>query len=337
MKNIRVAVAGCGTVGAQFIRILRQRRAALLQKTGLRFDLVAAADAAPEKKPLTGPPFFTDVHRMLRETEVDILVELIGGLQPAYSLVKTALSQGKSVVTANKALLSEHGEELMNLAAEKRVYLGFEASVGGAIPIIKTVRESFVGTSIKRMLAILNGTTNYILSRMSLEGMEFAHALEKARKQGYAEANPALDLCGVDTAHKLGILIRYLFHKIISWREIPVEGIEQLSQLDIVYARELGYRVKLLALADTRSGVLDARVHPALLPANHLLALVEDVYNAIYLEGDLIGRSLLFGEGAGGKAAASAVVADVVEIGLKLRQGGFASLRWQENKVLSLM
>ncbi|MCM8769397.1 MAG: homoserine dehydrogenase [Candidatus Omnitrophica bacterium] len=337
MNQIRVGVAGCGTVGTQFIKILQGRRTALWEETGLWFDLAGVADIDRRKAALVRGRFFSDAYQLVKNPEVNIFVELIGGLNPAYGLVKEALSQGKSVITANKALLSEYGEELMSLAETNRVYLGFEASVGGAIPIIKTARESFVGTSIQRMLGILNGTTNYILSRMTLEKMSFSAALEMARKRGYAEADPALDLSGTDTTHKLGILVRYLFRKTVPWRRIPVEGIETVEPMDIQYAQELGYRIKLLAVADARSGSLDIRVHPTLLPANHLLALVEDVYNAIYLEGDLIGQSLLFGEGAGGKAAASAVLADVVEVGLKLRQGGYASFRWRENDKLKIM
>ncbi len=336
MNQIRVAVAGCGTVGSHFIEVLRRNRYALKQKTGLSFDLVAAADIQAEKGNLLPGRFFRDARQLVKEPDIDIIVELIGGIHPAYELVKEAILSGKSVVTANKALLSQYGEELMNLAAENRVYIGFEASVGGAIPIIKTVRESFVGTSIKRLLAILNGTTNYILSRMTMEKMPFAAALKKAQEKGYAEANPALDLSGMDTAHKLGILVRYLFHKIISWEKIPVEGIENIDQKDIEFASQLGYRIKLLAVADRRLNSLQLAVFPALLPVNHLLAVVEDVYNAIYLEGDLIGRSLLYGQGAGGKAAASAVLADVTEIGMKLNQGGYAAIYWPQDKNLVL-
>ncbi len=335
--KVRVGVIGCGTVGAHSIRALIRRRPELREKTGLDFVVVRVADQDKARRRFFPKIFTPDARAVIEDPAIDILVELIGGVHPAYEFITAAMEQGKSVVTANKALLSDRGGELFRRAESGGVHLGFEASVGGAIPIIKTLRESFAGNVITRLLGILNGTTNYVLSQMTHRSMEFADALELARKKGYAEANPHFDISGLDTAHKLSILARFAFNKEISWKDIPVEGIERLEKMDIDFAREFGYRIKLLAIARRQDHHLEVRVHPTLLPQTHLLTLVEDVHNAVYLEGDLIGRSLLYGEGAGGYAAASSVISDVVEIGMKLKQDQTRPLRFPEDRSLTLL
>ena len=242
----------------------------------------------------------------------------MGGVEPAYTFIKQAISEGKSVVTANKALLSGKIKELLDLAGKNGVHLGFEASVASAIPIVKSLKEGFIGNNISKFMAILNGTTNYILTQMSNYGKNFADALKQAQKLGYAEADPTLDVEGLDAAHKLSILSFLSFNNFVSWEEIFTEGITNIEPVDITLAKDFGYRIKLLAIAKKNKNEIELRVHPTFLASNHLIANVEDVYNAIYLEGDMIGKSLFYGEGAGGNAAASAAISDVVDIGQKL-------------------
>jgi len=317
-NSIGIGVIGCGTVGSQFISHFKRKRASVREKTGIDFVLLKVADRNMGGKKGRHPSYTRDPEEILSDENVDIVVELIGGMEPAYSFIKKAFSRGKSVVTANKALLSGKNRELFSLASNGGVHLGFEASVASAIPIVKTLRESFIGNNITKVMAILNGTTNYILTRMSLHGESFQKALEKAGSLGYAEANPTLDIEGLDTTHKLSILSCLAFNKTVSWKNIFTAGIRNLDAIDINFARDFGYRIKLLAIAKKFKENLELRVHPTFLPVGHMLANVEDVYNAVYMEGDMIGKSLMYGEGAGGSAAASAALADVVDIGIKL-------------------
>jgi homoserine dehydrogenase len=317
-KIIKIGVLGCGTVGTHFINALTKNKKVLRDKTGIEFTIVKVLDKDKRKKSLFPDIFTSHEGEILESEDVDVVVELIGGIEYAYEFVKKSLMLGKSVVTANKALISEKGGEIFKLADENKVYIGFEASVAGAIPIIKAIRESFIGNQLSKMLGILNGTTNYILTRMSLNASNFSQALSQAQKFGYAEADPALDVTGFDTAHKLSILSTIAFNKSVYWKNIPIEGIENIDPMDISFTKEFGYRIKLLAVAQKKGRRLDLRVHPTLLPKKHPLSPVEGVYNAVYLEGNLAGRSLFYGEGAGGNAAASAVISDVVDIGEKL-------------------
>ncbi|HPP66498.1 MAG TPA: homoserine dehydrogenase, partial [bacterium] len=247
-----------------------------------------------------------------------IIVELIGKFQPSYDIIRESLKQKKAVVTANKFLLSKKLMELLTLANDSGSYLGFEASVAGAIPLIKVLRESLAANSINSIIGILNGTTNYILSSMTERHQTFSEALKSAQNLGYAENEPVLDISGKDSAQKLAIASTYAFRCAISDNDFLIEGIESIEPQDINFARDLGYRIKLLAIAKRFDNMISLRVHPALIPINHMLSDVEGVYNAVYLEGDLFGKMLMYGEGAGGKAASSAVIADIIEIGRKL-------------------
>ena len=336
-KKINIGVIGCGTVGSHLIQSLINKKTSFYKKTGIHFEVVKVCDKDKKKKTLFPAIFTEDAHEITRNPEIDIVVELIGGIEKASVYIKDAIKNKKSIVTANKAFLSEKGEEIFELAEKNNVYIGFEASVAGSIPIIKTLRESFIGNKFSKMLAILNGTTNFILSKMTYEKLEFKETLLMAQKNGYAESNPFLDISGLDTAHKLGILTRFAFNKNVSWKGIFVEGIEKITSMDLKFAREFGYRVKLLAISKKKGNFLELRVHPALLPEHHLLSFVEDVYNGIYLEGDMIGKSLLYGEGAGGYAAASSVVSDIIETGMKLSGGKFRILKFPEDEKLRFL
>ncbi|MCX8082638.1 MAG: homoserine dehydrogenase [bacterium] len=317
-KAVNIGIIGCGTVGSAVVETLLKTRNSLKQKTGVDFIISRVCDKDIKKRSLLPSLFTSNPEDIVNAPDIDIVVELIGGTDIAFDIIKRVLNKGKSVVTANKAVISERGRELFNLAEEKRVHIGFEASVAGAIPVIKTIRESFVGNNILKIFGILNGTTNYILTEMFHNSLNFTTALSMAKQRGYAEADPSLDIKGIDTAHKISILSTLAFRKYIHWKDIYVEGIETIEPIDINFTAEFGYRIKLLAVAKKEENKLDIRVHPALLPSKHLLSFVDGVYNGVYLEGDMFGRSLLYGEGAGGIAASSAVISDIVDIGKKL-------------------
>lgn len=316
--SIKIAVLGCGTVGTQFIKHFNLKRLSIKKKTGIDFFITKVVDRNRNKKNIFPSIYTPNTEEVISSGDIDIVVELMGGIEPAYTFIKKAISGGKSIVTANKALLSEKGKELFSLAEKHKVYVGFEASVASAIPIVKALTESFIGNNIVKLMAILNGTTNYILTQMSLYKGNFPEALSKAQKLGYAEANPTLDIQGLDTVHKLSILSWLAFNKSVAWKNIFTEGIEKIDAMDINFAGDFGYRIKLLAIAKKHKNGLELRAHPTFLPSHHPLASVEDVYNAIYMEGDMMGKSLMYGEGAGGNAAASAAIADVVDIGKKI-------------------
>jgi homoserine dehydrogenase len=318
-KKIRLGIIGCGTVGSHTGRILTEKREFFRKTTGVDFEILRVCDIAwnkknpwlPEEKIRTDNPY-----TITTNPEIDIVVELIGNIHPAHDIITSSLSSGKSVVTANKHLLSLHLIDLLTHAKEHSNRLRFEASVAGAIPVIKALRESFSANTITKIAGILNGTTNHILSSMTSLGYSFKEALADAQSRGYAEANPSLDLSGNDSAQKLAILSTYAFHKPITPADIFIEGIESIEYDDINFAGKLGYKIKLLAVATLHNGSISLTVQPSCVPHTHLLSNIEGVYNAIYFEGDLFGKSLLYGEGAGGDAAASAVVADIIEIGI---------------------
>jgi len=336
-KELKIGVIGCGTVGGSVIKSLIANKHALKKKTGIVISVVKAFDKDKSRQKEFPSIFTSSADDIVNSPEIDIVVELIGGVDYAHGIVIKALKNGKSVVTANKALIAEKGREIFGLAGEKNLHVGFEASVAGAIPAIKTIRESFIGNSISRIMAILNGTTNYILTRMSLDRLDFSEALSMAQEMGYAEANPTLDIKGIDTAHKLSILSEFAFNKFVHWKQIPVEGIEKIEPIDIGFTAEFGYRVKLLAVAQRKDNLLDLRVHPTLLPMKHLLSMVEGVYNAVYIEGDMAGKSLFYGEGAGGGAAASAVVADIVDICKEISQKNIpCSTLYEDEKITTV-
>ncbi|MGH7381969.1 MAG: homoserine dehydrogenase [Candidatus Methylomirabilales bacterium] len=317
MKTINIGLVGFGTVGTGVVKLL-QGQAPLLQRrlaARLRLKRIADLDLTKPRDVEVDPKILTtDAREIIEDPAIDIVIELIGGTTAAREVSLAALRSGKHLVTANKALLATHGLELFRAAAEKRVDLGFEASVCGGIPIIRAVREGLVANRIHAIEGIVNGTCNYILTKMTELGAPFAEVLKEAQDQGYAEANPSLDIDGIDAAHKLQILASIAYGASVDFNAIYVEGIRGIDPDDIQYAKELGYRVKLLAIAKETDGEIEVRVHPTLIPEDHLLASVGGVFNAVYIVGDATGSLMFYGRGAGQLPTASAVVSDVVEI-----------------------
>ena len=317
MKTLSIGLLGCGQIGGGLYSILRRKGGALAREAGVRFEIKRVAVRHPRKaRPFRIPSSLLTnrADAVVRDPRIEVIVELIGGTGAARRLVLEALRNGKDVVTANKALLAEHGDEIFNLARKKGRQVFFEASVGGGIPIIKTLREGLVANRIDSIHSIINGTSNYILSKMSEGALDFKEALRLAREKGYAEANPTLDIEGIDAAHKLAILVRLAFGGSVSFKEVYSEGISQIRNEDIAFAEEFGYRIKLLAIAKRDPDGIEARVQPTLLPKNHILANVSGSFNAILLGGDEVGEVLLYGRGAGSLPTASAVVSDLVDL-----------------------
>lgn len=324
MKEINIGLIGWGTVGSGVTRILRKNSALISRRLGARLRLVRVADLdlKSDRGVRLSPNILTrDASRIIEGPGIDIVVELIGGLDPAEELVLSALKRGKRVVTANKALLAERGKSLFAAAARANRRIFFEASVGGGIPIIKIIREGLAANRINSILGIINGTTNYILSRMSEEGVTFPKAVRDAKRAGYAEKDPSLDLDGVDSAHKLALLSSLAFGGWADCSRIYREGINEITEEDIAYTAGLGYRIKLLAIAKQTPAGADLRVHPTLVSQRHLLAAVNGIFNAVYVEGDFSDRQIFQGQGAGQGPTASAVVADLVEAGREILSG----------------
>ncbi|RMH81158.1 MAG: homoserine dehydrogenase [Acidobacteria bacterium] len=316
---VRVGIVGCGVVGTGVVQLLLKNSDLIEKKAGVRIELTKVADKDWERqRPFEVPGHLrvTDYREVLESS--DIVVELVGGKSFAKDLIKEALERGKHVVTANKHLLAEDGYELFKLAEERGLYIGFEASVGGGIPIIKAVRESLVGNRIRAVYGILNGTTNYILTRMLEEEIDFESALQEAKQKGYAEADPSLDIDGWDAAHKITLLSYIAFGSFFSFAEVFVEGIRKVDLLDIELGRDLGYTLKLLAIAKSRDGEIEVRVHPTFVPEDDPLAKVRDVFNAITVDGDFVGKTMFYGRGAGSHPTASAVVSDIVDMAQRI-------------------
>ncbi len=317
-RPLCIGLAGIGTVGAGVLRLLRENAETVTARAGrpLAVAAVSARDRARDRGvPLTGLRWYDDPVALAADPGIDVVVELIGGADgPARALVESALAAHKPVVTANKAMLAIHGAALAATAEEEGVPLGFEAAVAGGIPVIKALREGLAGNRIARIAGILNGTCNYILTRMQQEGREFAEVLADAQRLGYAEADPSFDIDGIDAAHKLAILAALAFGRPVAFDAVHVEGIRGISALDIGFAGELGYRIKLLGLARAHDGGIEARVHPCMVPRAASIARVDGVFNAVVIEGDFVGRVMLEGRGAGAGPTASAVVADLIDI-----------------------
>ncbi|MBY6242933.1 homoserine dehydrogenase [Methylosinus sp. Sm6] len=324
---LRVGVAGLGTVGASVVRLLQRQREALAARTGREIRLVGVStrDKAKDRGlDLSGATFFDDPTALAASSSIDLFVELIGGAEgAARASVETALASGKSVVTANKALLAAHGLALAELAEAKHAALAFEASVAGGIPIVKTLREGLAGNSIERVYGVLNGTCNYILSRMELERLSFADCLTEAQRLGYAEADPTFDIGGFDTAHKLAILASLAFGTRIAPEAVDIEGIERVTLADIDAAAELGFRIKLLGVAQRTAQGIEQRVHPTMVRKTTSIAQVMGVTNAVTIDADAVHELTLVGPGAGGDATASAVVADIADIARGVRSAPF--------------
>jgi len=326
MKKINAGLIGFGNVGSGVIKILRERKALLSEKTGLEInikkvcdqDIVSKRNVSLDKGMLT-----RDAKAIINDPQIDILIELIGGIHPARELIIEALRKGKNVVTANKALLALHGQELFTEAADRGKNIYFEASVGAGIPIIKSLREGLVANRFNGILGIVNGTSNYILSSMSKNNCSFQAALKEARAKGFAEKDPTLDIEGMDSAHKLILLTYLAFGRFVDLKDVFIEGIAHISLADVNYAKELGFEIKLLAIAKKEGADLEVRVHPTLIPQEHLLSSVDGVFNAIYVSSDLAGNLLFYGPGAGQSSAASAVVSDLVDLTQDIKAGFF--------------
>jgi len=325
---IGVGLIGLGNVGTGVVRLLSENPGAMERRQHVDFRLCKVAVSDPEKPREVdlAPGVITgDVEEVLTDDAVDVVIEVTGAA-PAFDWIKTALQNSKDVVTANKAVIAEHGEELFRLAAEKRVEILFEASVAGGIPVIRSLRSGLVANEIESLYGILNGTTNYILTRMTRGEGGYEDILADAQAKGYAEPDPTMDVSGMDAAQKLSILSRIAFNTVGTASEIYCEGIERIESRDIDYAHELGYTIKLLAIAKHNGDVVEARVHPAMVPAGSLLANIHDEYNALEVIGSAVGRQVFYGRGAGQMPTASAVVADLVSLAERKKSGSDSSV-----------
>ena len=315
MKSIKVGLLGFGTIGTGVVRVFQQNKDLLASRLGASLELVRIADLdiTTDRGVQLAPGLLTDdAQAMLNDPEVQVVIELIGGYEPARSFVLQAIRNGKHIVTANKALLALHGEEIFSAAEEAGVNVMFEAAVGGGIPIISAIKENLGANNYSAIYGILNGTCNYILTEMDEEGKDFSDVLAEAQKQGYAEADPTFDVEGVDTAHKLALLLSLCFGTKVNFDDIYTEGISKVTALDIEYARDFGYKLKLLAIGKRDGDKIEARVHPTMIPKNYPLAAISGVFNTVRLVGDFSGPVMLSGYGAGMDATASAVMGDVL-------------------------
>lgn len=326
MRKIDLGLIGFGNVGSGVVKILREKKALLADRIGLEInikkicdrDITSKRNVSVEKGLLTRDP-----GEIISDPQIDIVVELMGGIHPAKEYVAEALKKGKNVVTANKALLAQEGQELFALARDRTKNIYFEASVGAGIPIIKAIREGLIANNFNSVFGILNGTSNFILSKMSHDNCTFSVALDEAKAMGFAEKNPTLDIEGIDSAHKLILLTYLCFGRLVNLNQVFIEGISRVSLPDIRYSNELGFEIKLLAIAKKENEELEVRVHPTLIPKRHLLSSVGGVFNAIYISSDLAGELLFYGPGAGQLSAASAVVADIVDLTQDIKAGLF--------------
>ncbi len=323
-SRIGVGLIGFGTVGSGVAKVLLDNAALINRRVGVPVELIRIADQDIVRDrgiPISPGLLTTDVTKILTDPTIDIVIELIGGYDSAKRFILDAIAAGKHVVTANKALLALHGEELFDAATRKGVELGFEASVGGGIPVIRALTEGLAGNTIESIYGIINGTSNYILSKMTHDGDGFDEVLKDAQRAGYAEVDPTFDVAGIDSAHKLAILVSLAYGTPVNFKDIYTEGITHITPLDIAYAKEFGYTIKLLGIAKFVDGEIEARVHPTMLPSVSPIAQVDGVYNAIQLVGDAVGDVVLYGRGAGSMPTGSAVVSDVIAIGRNLLKG----------------
>lgn len=342
MKEIKIGLIGFGTIGTGVAKLLSANSQLIEEKLGGRLVLKKIADLdITTDRGISTPPgvLTTNVEEVLGDPEIGVVIELIGGYEPARSFVLKAIENGKHIVTANKALLAVHGDEIYSAAARKGVEVLYEAAVGGGIPVLSAIKGNMAGNNFTTVLGILNGTCNYILTKMTQEGADFGEVLKKAQELGYAEADPTFDIEGIDTAHKLCILLSLCFGTRISFKDIYTEGICAISAIDINFARDFGYKIKLLAIGKRNGGRIEARVHPTMIPENYPLADVDGAFNAIRLTGDFVGPVMLYGRGAGMEPTASAVIGDVIDIARNLLSGigrRCSPLGYQDDSVKTL-
>ncbi|MBI4260791.1 MAG: homoserine dehydrogenase [Actinobacteria bacterium] len=321
---VRVGLLGGGTVGRAVVRLLQDRAEDIAQRAGCRLEVVRVAVRDPERdRGLALPPhaFTSSAEEVVADPDVDVVCELIGGVEPSRTLMLDALSRGKPVVTANKEVLASHGKELFDASEAAGVDLAFEGAVGGGIPMIRPLKESLAGERITRLIGIVNGTTNYVLTRMDEDGLSFQDALDEARELGYAESDPTADVDGSDAAAKCAILASIAFNSRVVADDVYREGIDAVRPEDVAAARRLGYVVKLIAFAELEDEDVAVRVHPAMIPRDHPLAAVREAYNAVFLEGDRVGELMLYGRGAGGDPTATAVAGDLIHVARNLLGG----------------
>ncbi len=317
MDTINIGIIGLGTVGTGVVKILQQNQKIIQDRLGacLQVSKIADLDITSDRGIFLNHSLLTtDAMEVINDPNISITAELIGSEEPAATYIHQAIAQGKHVVTANKALLSKRGAEIFKAAYERNVEVGFEGSVCGGIPVIQAIKDGLAANRITTIFGILNGTANFILTRMTEEGRRFDEVLAEAKKLGYAEADPSLDINGDDTTHKLSILLSLVYGQQVNPDDIYTEGIARITPLDIEFAREMGYRVKLLAIFKDDHGHIEARVHPTLIPADSLLSHVRGVYNAVFIAGDAVGSTMLYGQGAGMMPTGSAVVSDMIRI-----------------------
>jgi homoserine dehydrogenase len=328
-ERIDIGIIGFGTVGSGTVNILLKNRDIISERTGFAINLKRIADRETTRDrgiALPGGMLTARAEDILNDPDIDIVVELVGGIHPAKDFILDAIRKKKHVVTANKALLATEGNELFSEAARCGVEVGFEASVAGGIPIIKVLREGLVANNMIAIYGIINGTSNYILTQMTDEKVDFSEALREAQRLGYAEADPTFDIEGIDSAHKLTILSSLAYGIPLSFNEVYKEGITKITSVDIEFASELGYKVKLLAITKASHGEIEMRVHPTMVPSEYMISKVDGVFNAVYVEGDAVGSTLYYGRGAGDMPTGSAVVADIVDIGRSIISGGIRKI-----------
>ena len=323
MKKIYVGIIGFGTVGSGTAQVMYDQMDRMARRSGLQLVLKTVLEQHPQTlpEPFADIPVITSIDEFCQDSDLDIVVELIGGMEPALTFVLKAIAAGKHVVTANKALLSEHGMEIFQAAAQANVEVGFEASVGGGMPVIKAMKEGLVANRIDSIMGILNGTANYILSKMTNDGAPFAEVLKEAQDLGFAEADPTYDVEGIDTAHKLVILMTMAYGMKVKLSDVTIEGISKIEPTDISFAKAFGHRIKLLAISRNHGDHVEARVHPTLVPEDHLLASIGGPMNSVHIHGDMVGDILIYGAGAGKMPTGSAVVADIMDIARNIDRG----------------
>ena len=337
MKTLKVGMLGCGNVGSQIARLLVANKADLASRSGAQLELVKVAvkDIKAKRDGIATSLLTDDPHSVVNDPEIDLIIEVIGGISPAKELILAAFKNGKSVVTANKALLAKEGAALYQAAGEANVDLYYEAAVAGAIPILRPLRESLVGDHVTRIMGIVNGTTNYILTKMDESGTAFADALKQAQELGFAEADPTADVEGIDASDKAAILAGLAFHSRVTDKDVYREGITKITATDVKVAKALDMVIKLLAITElTASGEISVRVHPALISRTHPLASVRESFNAVFVEAQSAGQMMFYGKGAGGEPTASAVLGDLVAIarhkvlgGIGPKESDYASLK----------
>ena len=327
-KTIKIGLLGSGTVGSGVVEVLKKNVDEISQKAGTEIEIkkILVRDLKKKRPHLEGMELTDDINDILKDEDIDIIVELMGGLHPAREYMLRAMKAGKHVVTANKDVVAQFGKDMFDAAKENRVEFLFEASVGGGIPIITPLKESLTANRITEVMGIVNGTTNYMLTQMTNCGNDYETALREAQELGYAEANPAADVEGYDAARKVAILASLALSTRVTLDDVSVEGITHITPQDIEYAKELGYVIKLLAIANDSEKGVDVRVHPAFLKKDHPLASVNDVFNAIFIKGNAIGEAMFYGQGAGSLPTASAVVADIITVAREIVKGIYAAV-----------